>query len=155
MSFKRIAVCSTALERIKTLVKTSKSLEIGGPMVGYISNETLVIADVSGPGPHGKCLPYSVTIDGDHSKTFCDSAYASSNGKLDFVGDWHCHPSTSLRPSEGDRRAMQLLAETPGLPSNPVSLIYSSILGTYRVFAWHKSTSRLIALPRGRYIVDC
>jgi integrative and conjugative element protein (TIGR02256 family) len=124
-------------------------------MVGYLTADgELVIADVSGPGTNGRCMPHNVTIDGDHSQRFCDLAFHSSDGKLDFVGDWHCHPSICIHPSEGDRRAMKLLAETPSLVPNPVSLIYSSFLRIFRIYEWVDSNQRLVAIPHRRLRFD-
>ncbi len=151
MSLRCASIGPSALGKIRAFVKSSGSREIGGPMVGYVTSEgELVIADVEGPGPNGRCMAYNVTIDGEHSQRFCDLAYYNSSGKLDFVGDWHCHPSICIRPSCGDRQAMKLLAETPGLIANPVSLIYSSILRIFRIYEWVASEQRLVAIPHRR-----
>jgi len=120
-------------------------------MVGYVTHENeLVITDVSGPGLNGRRMPFNVTVDGEHSKQFSDRAFRDSGGKLDFVGDWHSHPSICIRPSEGDRLAMKLLADTPGLVSNPVSLICSSLLKIFRIYEWANSTQTLTAVPHIR-----
>ena len=118
-------------------------------MVGYATDDgRLLITDVSGPGEGGKCLPFAVTVDGQHAKEFCDQAFARSFGAIDFVGDWHCHPAISVRPSEGDRLAIKVLAETPGLPLNPVSLIYSSWTGIYKIYSWDSANQRLRKVKR-------
>lgn len=151
MSLKRVCIGPTALEKIHALVKSSGAHEIGGPMVGYVTHENeLVITDVSGPGLQGRRMPWNVTVDGEHSKQFSDRAFRDSGGKLDFVGDWHSHPSICIHPSEGDRLAMKLLAETPGLVSNPVSLIFSSRLRTFRVYEWFDARQKLIVVPHRR-----
>jgi proteasome lid subunit RPN8/RPN11 len=95
-------------------------------------------------------MPYNVTIDGKHSQQFCDRAHAKSCGKWDYVGDWHSHPGVCVKPSEGDRLAMSLMARTPGLVSNPVSLIYSAILKYYRVYEWQVDSERLVRVKRCR-----
>lgn len=151
MSLKRVCIGPTALEKIHALVKSSGVREIGGPMVGYVTHENeLVITDVSGPGLKGRRMPFNVTVDGEHAERFCDRAFRDSGGKLDFVGDWHSHPSICIRPSEGDRLAMKLLAETPGLVPNPVSLIYSSRLRTFRIYEWFGTNQMLTVVPHQR-----
>jgi len=151
MSLKRASIGPSALGKIRALVRSSGTRETGGPMVGFVTDEhELVIADVAGPGQNGKCMPFNVTVDGEHSQRFCDLAYRNSGGKFDFVGDWHCHPSICIRPSEGDRQAMKLLADTPGLVPNPVSLIYSSFLRVFRIYEWVEPAQRLIVVPHRR-----
>ena len=150
MSLRSATIVPSALRKIRSLVKSAKDCEIGGPMVGFLTeDQALVITDVEGPGPRGKCLPFNVTIDGEYSQKFCDMLHRNTNGAWDFVGDWHCHPGIFLRPSVGDCLAMKLLADTPGLVANPVSLIYSRVLRTYRIYEWENCQERLIALPRG------
>jgi integrative and conjugative element protein (TIGR02256 family) len=155
MSLKRACISPSALGKIRALVKSSGAHEIGGPMVGYVTDENeLIITDVAGPGLNGKCMPFNVTVDGEHSQQFCDLAFRDSGGKHDFVGDWHCHPSICIRPSKGDRQAMKLLAETPGLIPNPVSLIYSSLLRIFRIYEWVDSEQSLVAIPHRRLKSD-
>lgn len=140
---------ASVLLNIRAWAKSEPHCEIGGPMVGYVDeNCKLVITHVGGPGPRGKCLPLSVTIDGKHSQEFCDRIHQETNGTCDFVGDWHCHPGFSFSPSSDDSRAMQLLANTPGLIANPVSLIYSRGWRGYRIYEWINSEKCLVLVPR-------
>ena len=118
--------------------------ETGGPMVGYCrSDATLVITDVAGPGPRAICRMNSVTIDGQHSQQFCDQVFKATDGFCDYVGVWHCHPSLSLRPSQGDETAMKLMANTNGLTSKPVSLIYSRISHRLKAYLCDNDSERL------------
>ena len=146
MSFNCAYLAKPTLDKLKALVRTVGKFEIGGPMVGYISRENLVITNLDGPGSNGRCSAFSVTIDGEHSKRFCDSEFYHSSGLVDYVGDWHCHPAICIRPSSGDERAMEILAKSPGLTPNPVSLIYGSILGRFKIYRWDKSENRLIRI---------
>lgn len=147
MSFRHIYIASRAFKTLKGLVRTVGRIEIGGPMVGFVSHDILVVTGLSGPGSKGKCSPTSVTIDGEHSKWFCDLAFSDSGGVVDYVGDWHCHPAFCIQPSSGDERAMKTLAESPGLTPNPVSLIYGSIWGRFKIYQWDRSAERLVPIP--------
>ena len=148
MIFKGASVAPLVVAKIRAFVKSAGSCEIGGAMVGFESKDgRLIITDIAGPGPKGKCLPFNVMIDGEHSQNFCDQAHRRSNGLWDFVGDWHCHPSFLIRPSEGDQQAMKLLADTPKMPLRLVSLIYSSWTGRFRLYQWCRSEQRLLPVP--------
>lgn len=149
MTLRSATLSDTALRKIRSFVRKDRRYEIGGPMVGYVTDSAdLFIEDVEGPGPRGVCLPCKVTIDGQHSQLFCDEAHAESEGKWDYVGDWHCHPGVSMSPSGGDCQAMRLMAGTVGLTTNPVSLIYSRALRCYRIYEWNGNGEGLILIPR-------
>lgn len=135
MRFTCVSVSPAALGKIRRAIRKSCGKETGGPMVGWTAADGILrVVDVSGPGEAGTCGKYMVTIDGDHSQRFCDAAFYRSKGRIDFVGDWHCHPSYLIRPSQGDVEAMRLLASVPGLPDHPVSLIHSAFLPKFKVF---------------------
>lgn len=146
MSFVKIKITNSALEKLRAFVRTAGKFEIGGPMVGFMAEDGMIVVDLEGPGKKGKCAAFTVTIDGDHSKEFCDAAFRESRGLLDYVGDWHCHPSICLRPSQGDHQAMEILADSPGLTSNPISLIYGSIFGRFKIYKWDDLRRRLVVI---------
>ena len=153
MRFEKVNITRQALLKLRKFVKAAHGGEIGGPMVGFISeSEGLVITDLTGPGERGRCNPFSVTIDGDHSQSFCDEAYRSSEGLIDYVGDWHCHPSVYIRPSGEDHKAIKLMAEVPGLPPDPVSLIHGK-WRYFNIFQWIPSEQRLGKISHR--VIDC
>src|SRR5687767_5862221 len=100
--------------------------ETGGPMVGYVEKDEVIVTGAAGPGPRAKLTPFSVVVDGVFAQKFCDDALRQSGGKVDYVGDWHCHPAFSVDPSADDLRAMKTMAEFEHCPTaEPVSLIWS------------------------------
>ena len=104
-------------------------------MIGYLDKDDLVVVDASGPGPRAELRPYSVLIDGIYAGKYCARAVRESCGKLDYVGDWHCHLWFSHKASEQDHIAMKTMAEFDGAPTKtPISLIwakYRDVFGTY------------------------
>lgn len=147
MKPERVAIPPAVLKKLRRLVKSVWFTETGGPMVGYTTPDaTLVITDITGPGPKGVCKTYSVTIDGEFSQRFCDQAHIDTEGKSDYIGDWHCHPSLSLRPSPDDETAMKLMANTSGLTTNPVSLIYSRISHRKKAYLWDQDLQQLVPI---------
>ena len=118
--------------------KQARRVETGGPLVGYVSaDRVLVVTDATGPGPRAKRERYSVTIDGKHAQIFCDRARWESRGVIDYVGDWHRHPSFCLQPSEQDALAMKTMAEFQFSPTtHPISLIYRTWPRAWQVYVW-------------------
>ncbi len=116
-------------------------------MAGYVGPDgDLIITNVSGPGTRASCQLFAVQVDGNHAQEFCDQVYHDSQGKCDYIGDWHCHPGFSLRPSKSDHSAMKLIAETGGIIPNPVSLIYSRLTGKFKTYEWTENDG-LVMIP--------
>lgn len=115
------------LVSIRNEVRLTPRTETGGPLVGYIArNMVLIVTHASGPGPLAQLKPRSVLIDGAYAQRYCDEMLRKSNGRLDYVGDWHRHRGFSLRTSPDDVDAMKTMAEFEHCPiRHPVSLIYS------------------------------
>ena len=118
--------------------KNARGVETGGPLVGYaLPDAILVVTNATGPGPRAKRERYGVLIDGRHAQDFCDRIHLESQGRIDYVGDWHKHPGISLRPSEQDALAMKAMAEFEFSPTKyPISLIYRAWPPDWRVYIW-------------------
>jgi len=149
MQFRRVIVNAKCLSAIKDESRKAKGVETGGPLVGYVQEdrEALVVVDAGGPGPRARFEPFSVTIDGAFAQRFCDDCYNESNGRFDYVGDWHKHPGLSLNPSKHDIEAIKAMAEFEQSPTKfPISLIFSTWLRRFRVFVWD-GTDSLVRIP--------
>ena len=149
MQFRRVIVNAKCLSVIKDESRKAKGVETGGPLVGYVQEdrEALVVVDAGGPGPRAALEKFSITIDGAYAQRFCDNCFNESNGRFDYIGDWHKHPGLSLNPSNQDIAAIKAMAEFDQSPTRyPVSLIYSTWLRRFRVYVWNGSDS-LVRIP--------
>jgi integrative and conjugative element protein (TIGR02256 family) len=145
MKFNRVILMPKCLSVIKKESRKTWFLETGGPLVGYISQDNaLILTDATGPGPRAILQCFSVTIDGAYAQKFCDKIMRESDGQIDYVGDWHKHPGTSLRPSGDDIAAMKTMANFQHSPTkNPISLIYRRWPQCWQVYVWDGSGSLL------------
>lgn len=151
MIYRHAFILSTAHRKIQKLMADGCIHETGGPMVGYVTDDNaIVIKDVAGPGSHGIRRFLSVWIDGDHSQRFSDQAFHQSGGTVDYVGDWHCHPGFSVRPSGRDHAAIKEMAEIKGILSHPISMILSRMSGRFQVYEWSED-SGLNPIPSSIY----
>lgn len=142
MIYRHVFILSSALDTIRQEVRRTPLLkETGGPLVGYIStDEAVVVTHAAGPGPRGKRGYFSVLIDGRYATQFCNQVEQQSNGRFYYVGDWHCHPGWSLRPSREDVKAMRVMAAYVGCPiKHPISVIYRYYLEEYRAYTLNSS----------------
>jgi len=122
----RIVLQHAAIDAMKAEMRRVLLTETGGPMAGYTEGGAVIVTEAAGPGPRARLRPCSVTIDGRSAQHFCAAAYQRSQGRFDYVGDWHCHLGFSLAPSDMDVTAMETMAEFEFSPTiSPVSLIWS------------------------------
>jgi integrative and conjugative element protein (TIGR02256 family) len=138
MSYCHVILFESVLRVIRSEVSQSPKVETGGALVGYLTPENLlIITHACGPGPRAELRPASVLIDGRHAGRFCTDLYKRSNGRLDYVGDWHKHPAWSpLRASDQDLSAMMTIKDSNccSVPF-PVSLIYRPFPERLVIFA--------------------
>lgn len=84
--------------------------EIGGCLVGYQEDDTLIVTHASGAGENAKMGYDYIEIDGEYTTEFCNQLNEKSNHRLYFLGDWHTHLSDNLSPSMRDLNAMKSLS---------------------------------------------
>lgn len=129
---RHLFVTEEAFAAIASLAGARGTNETGGAAVGYATvDDALVITDVCGPGPRGKCLPYRVTIDGRHASDFCARHADTSSGALQYLGDWHVHSQESAEPSPTDFTALRKLPPLNAWGYPTISLILSASLAGY------------------------
>ena len=88
-------------------------------------------------------------IDGAFAQKFCDVEFRRSDGVVDYVGDWHCHPSFSTKPSGQDHDAMMTMSDFAGSPTRtPITLVYSRLSSRFAVYIF--DGGKLRALKVGR-----
>lgn len=81
-------------------------LETGGVLLGWRDGADSIVADLIGAGPqalHGRHLFLP-----DHAWQLRElrAAFAVSKGDLDYLGDWHTHPSGVAEMSKQDHRTL-------------------------------------------------
>jgi integrative and conjugative element protein (TIGR02256 family) len=136
----KVVLSAAALRQIRAEIRRVKRFETGGALVGEVLDGTVRVTAASGPGPQAESRFTSILIDGDHATTFRDQEFDRSNGRIDYVGDWHCHPGWSLTPSSRDNHAMEVMAEhTPAVDYCPVSLIFARWSRRWKAFQYRGS----------------
>jgi integrative and conjugative element protein (TIGR02256 family) len=98
--------------------------ETGGMLIGYPSEQSLVITRLvpGGPGAireHARFEP-----DGEWQQAELERVYAESGRIETYLGDWHSHPIGVARPSRRDRRtAARIARDRHARCRNPLTLI--------------------------------
>ena len=95
-----------AKEHIVAEAEKQLPKESGGILIGRWEEARVVLEDVSGPGPQAEHQSSGFRRDGDYCQQFLDRVVDESEGRLDYLGEWHSHPLPS-GPSALDVQAMQ------------------------------------------------
>jgi integrative and conjugative element protein (TIGR02256 family) len=152
---KRAAIRCWILPRAQaTLVeecRQSKKVETGGILLGkWLSDQAVVVACATGPGPRAKKTTISLELDLDYCQKELDKVFQMTGGRVSFLGDWHSHLSADIWPSAEDSNSLRLIACTPAFQcSSPLLVICSQRMGQIRVHAyWWSSEEQTPLLIR-------
>jgi integrative and conjugative element protein (TIGR02256 family) len=99
--------------------------ETGGILLGYpVDDTTLTISRASPPGPRALHSRFSFLRDTRFLQQYLDSIHNRSEGREDYVGEWHVHPALDAPPSRTDRRSLWRIARRKNYATdNPVLII--------------------------------
>lgn len=117
-----VYITEKAYQQIQSEVRRHPGVETGGIMMGLRTPTALIVTAVTGPGPHAEHLPNSIRFDEDYCTKKANQL--EKNGTLlRYIGDWHTHPFTKLKPSKVDKRSFTLKAVTHYRTPNPLMII--------------------------------
>lgn len=122
----KVSISFAALKLMEQESARSKYTETGGVVAGFGSAETgnIHISHASLPGSGAKATRYSFQHDRKFCQKFLDDLAAQTNGKIDYLGEWHKHFERDPRPSGIDVRTMISISENSDYHvSQPLLLI--------------------------------
>lgn len=104
-----VYVSLDALNSISKEVEISKNTETGGILLGkLLQNGDVLITHAIGPGPNSIRKQYEFRKDFDYSVRMLEILY--SRYSVDFLGDWHKHPTGCVNYSNRDHKSMIRIA---------------------------------------------
>jgi integrative and conjugative element protein (TIGR02256 family) len=136
-----------ALESMKKeALVAADGLETGGILLGWDNTTTsdICVSVAGGPGPHAQRRADFFWRDLAYAVRLGNEAYVR-DGSV-WVGEWHTHPRSLLRPSRRDLRTYRGFLEDPALEfEHFASVIVTSAAGWKNLVC----TGWVIALPPG------
>ncbi|WP_370557399.1 Mov34/MPN/PAD-1 family protein [Edwardsiella tarda] len=84
---------------------TPSSCESAGVIIGERRGIHLIINDISEPGIGDVHHRFSVDRRGPHHQAKVFSAFTQSNGRKQYLGEWHTHPEDRPNPSYIDKKS--------------------------------------------------
>lgn len=118
----RVYLLDKAYKQIQQEVKRHPHEETGGMLIGFATPDALIVTEATGPGPAAVHLPLSIRFD----EKYCDRKARQLRRKsksVRYLGDWHSHPFSKLKPSKVDKRSFALKASTHYQTPNPLMII--------------------------------
>lgn len=85
-------------------------LETGGLLVGWRNGADWIVTGLIGAGPKAMHGRYAFVPDHAWQVKELGRAFALSGGDLDYLGDWHTHPTGPARMSWTDHRTLRRIA---------------------------------------------
>ena len=123
----RVSIPAKVLQLMQKLVEVEADVETGGVLAGRKDSQgNIKITHASGPGP--KALRSKIKFEKDvlFCQQFLDELYMSDNN-IEYVGEWHSHPSVNSQPSGVDIKSLSEIAAQPNyLTQEPVMIILAN-----------------------------
>lgn len=95
-----------ALDTLLTEAQSLWPLETGGVLLGYTSDNAVVVQRSTGPGPRAEHSSKGFAPDSTYHAEEMERGFSESNGTTYYLGDWHTHPGGSVRLSRKDQRTL-------------------------------------------------
>ena len=119
-------------------VATEPRRETGGILLGHTSRDGITtVTKVSPPGPKAVKQPFFFRRDTRFLQHWLERRYDRSEGRDDYIGEWHVHHALDAPPSSVDKRELWKIARRPNYPTNrPLLILVEDVPGERRVRAY-------------------
>jgi integrative and conjugative element protein (TIGR02256 family) len=99
--------------------------ETGGILLGYpVDETTLTVTRASPPGPRAIRHRFAFSRDTRFLQRHLDTIHDRSEGREDYIGEWHVHHAFNAPPSRIDRRSLWRIARRENYATeNPILII--------------------------------
>lgn len=132
----KVFISNHLIERLYTVSLLHYPKEYGGILTGIRKNNLTYILDFETP----KMIENSDNEFVRHVENInfhLKSIYDSSDGTLEYLGEWHSHPNSSPEYSSNDQKSMIEISNDPDVKTNSPMLIITSITkqgNSYKLF---------------------
>lgn len=105
---------ASVLEVFSNQVAKFGTIETGGVLLGWIENRNIIVARATDAGPNAIHEQIYFRADPNYIDMVIDMEYANSNGKVNYIGEWHTHPQVSPKPSTVDLNSLDEIVASSG-----------------------------------------
>lgn len=147
----RLWLAQPVLDVLLAEAERRSPLETGGLLLGYAVDSDVVATHATLPGPLATHEARRYVPDAEHDAAETARVYIETSRGVDYLGDWHTHPTAAPYLSRKDRQTLRRIAQCPGARApSPVMLIIGKTDDAHgwRFSAWRTSRRRWWGWPR-------
>lgn len=128
-----VELTETLVKKIKKYTQDEGKSEAGGILLGgFIPTENkYIITDASVPNDDDVSGPMFFVRKHMRAQEIINKCWIESNGKINYLGEWHTHGCKNPRPSITDKKLLEMIISDQ---SNVWSEIFMLILGRNNTF---------------------
>ncbi|NJE79993.1 hypothetical protein E0L17_01410 [Olsenella sp. SW781] len=127
-----LSIASEAINRLQDYLKDAGfNSESGGILLGCQQENSLdcFILDFTLPNPEDDAGPYYFVRKARPAEKLIERIWHKSNGKINYIGEWHTHNEDRPTPSSTD---MALLRQAATSGASPYGFVFLIIIGNNR-----------------------
>lgn len=109
-------ISDNSTKAMRHFASLSSPNETGGVLLGWRDGDDRIVADIIGPGPNAVHKPNRFVPDHDWQVAAIAHSFTASGEDLDYLGDWHTHPSGGCYLSSIDRATLRCIGDTQDAP---------------------------------------
>lgn len=101
----RVEIARPAMEKLLGYRQLDdEAPEAGGVLLGryILDTDDVVIDDITAPCTDDECSRFSFKRSAPAHQAAIDEAWASTTGRIHYLGEWHTHPESNPTPSRTD-----------------------------------------------------
>jgi integrative and conjugative element protein (TIGR02256 family) len=121
-----IHISKSVLRAIEEETKHHYPNEFGGVFIGYKSNKDFVITNILIPDEYKNGRTIFVRHPGTLNQRLCE-IHKITNGKTQYLGEWHSHPDGPTNPSSIDINAMKDIAKDKNIKIDKPLLMIAEV----------------------------
>jgi integrative and conjugative element protein (TIGR02256 family) len=143
----RAWITTNALNTLITEAERRYPNETGGLLIGYSTNDDVIITAVTTPGPYAHHTSTQYVPDAEHDQEQVAKHYEESGRLHTYLGDWHTHPDAVPYLSPTDANTLRRIASTPTARQlRPLMCIAGGRPGAWLPIVWRHDKTRPAAL---------
>jgi integrative and conjugative element protein (TIGR02256 family) len=130
---------------IVEMARAASPVETGGILVGTRKGDDVLVLSASDAGPNATSTQEMFLRDGAYCQAFLERKARELGPGIDYVGEWHSHPSSDATPSLRDERSFREIAADPHVLAQAPALVVIGLAGA----GGNVETSATSFLPSG------
>lgn len=120
-----LVISDNVISKINKYRQVDGMNEFGGILLGRIRSDfnEYEIVDISEPCDKDKSSKYGFIRNKENAQKIVDKAFKSSNGIIQYMGEWHTHPEVNPKPSYIDKKLLNECFKNKNIPKKIFMLI--------------------------------